>query len=147
MKHLLSIFFTLFAALSFANDGLLIGGPSYMQQAMTEEQKISHLIAYIEKSNATFIRNGSEYTAKDAAKHLRMKREKAGKKVKTAKEFIDFIASKSSTTGEAYQIRFSNGTQMPVRDVLYYELKKIESGKVGYFKGRQQPTLTAPRAC
>ncbi len=111
--------------------GFGIGGPR-QSTTLTEEQKINHLIQYIEKSNVIFIRNGSEYNAIDAAKHLRMKREKAGKRVKTAKEFIDYIASKSSMSGEAYKIKFPNGMIMPVRDVLYYELKKLESGKVGF---------------
>lgn len=95
-------------------------------QKLTEEQKITKLIQYVEKSNAVFIRNGAEGSASDAAKHLKMKRDKAGKRVKTAKEFIDYIASKSSMTGEPYKVRFSNGTTMPLRDVLYYELKKLE---------------------
>ncbi len=111
--------------------GFGIGGP-LQSSALTEEQKINHLIQYIEKSKVTFIRNGSEYNAIDAAKHLRTKREKAGKRVKTAREFIDYIASKSSMSGEAYKIKFPNGVIMPVRDVLYYELKKLESGKVGF---------------
>lgn len=118
-----------------ATESPLIGGPIYMQQALTEEQKITQLIAYIEKSDAKFIRNGTTYTAAEAAKHLRMKREKAGSKIKTAKEFIDNIASTSSMTGEPYKIQFKNGSVFNARDVLYYELKKIESGKVGVYKG------------
>jgi hypothetical protein len=108
----------------------VLGGTIYAKPLqtpkLTEEQKITKLIQYIEKSNAVFIRNGAEGSALDAAKHLRMKREKAGKRIKTAKEFIDHIASKSSMTGEPYKMKFANGTIMPVRDVLYYELKKLE---------------------
>jgi len=112
-----------------------IGGPTYIPQNLTEEQKINHLIHYIEKMDAQFIRNGVSYSSTEAADHLRMKREKAGKRIKTAKEFIDFIASKSSISGEAYQIKFKNGSVFNARDVLYYELKKLEAGKVGYYKG------------
>ncbi len=117
--------------LTLSLNGFGIDGP-LNSSALTEAQKINHLVQYIEKSNVIFIRNGSEYNAIDAAKHLRVKLEKAGKKVKTCKEFIDYIASKSSMSGEPYKVKFPNGVVMPLRDVLYYELKKLESGKVGF---------------
>jgi hypothetical protein len=56
-----------------------------------------------------------------------MKREKAGKKITTAKQFIDFLASKSSMSGEPYLMKFKNGTSLPVRDILYHQLKKLET--------------------
>jgi hypothetical protein len=55
-----------------------------------------------------------------------MKRKKAGNKVKTAKDFIDQIASKSSMSGEAYKMKFKNGSILNTRDILYVELRKIE---------------------
>lgn len=133
--------------LTLSLNGYSIGGPR-QSSTLTEEQKINHLIQYIEKSNVIFIRNGSEYNAKDAAKHLRVKLEKAGKKVKTCKEFIDYIASKSSMSGEPYKVKFPNGVIMPLRDVLYYELKKLESGKVGFKpKYLLYPTTAVSLAC
>jgi hypothetical protein len=97
-----------------------------IQNNNNEEDKIVKLILFIEKSNAVFIRNGNEYDAKEAADHLRMKRKKAGNKVKTAKDFIDQIASKSSMSGEAYKMKFKNGSILNTRDILYVELRKIE---------------------
>ncbi len=100
--------------------------PFSITQNFSEEQKIEKLINYIEKSEALFIRNGTEYPAKEAADHLRMKRKKAGNKVKTAKDFIDLIASKSSMSGEAYQMKFKNGAIINTRDMLNNELRKID---------------------
>jgi hypothetical protein len=100
--------------------------PYSILQSVSEEQKIEKLIYYIEKSEAIFIRNGTEYPAKEAADHLRMKRKKAGNKVKTAKDFIDLIASKSSMSGEAYKMKFKNGATINTRDMLYNELRKID---------------------
>lgn len=96
------------------------------KQVLTEEAKIEKLLKFIENADVVFIRNGTEYSAGDASKHLRMKREKAGNKIQTAKAFIDNIASKSSMSGEPYQIKFKNGSIINVRDILYYELKKME---------------------
>lgn len=100
--------------------------PNLCFQNNNEEEKIDKLILFIEKSNAVFIRNGNEYEAKEAADHLRMKRKKAGNKVKTAKDFIDLIASKSYMSGEAYKMKFKNGSILNTRDMLYNELRKLE---------------------
>ncbi len=96
-------------------------------KAIPEEEKINLLIKYIANlQGATFIRNGDEYPAKDAAEHLQMKRRKAGSKVKTARDFIDGLASESYISGKAYQIRFKDGKTYYSRDVLMKELARIE---------------------
>ncbi|MEI6882280.1 MAG: DUF5329 family protein [Bacteroidota bacterium] len=95
-------------------------------QNLSEEHKIEKLILIIKNSNVKFIRNGSEYSPKEAAEHPRMKRRKAGSKIKTAKDFIDHIASKSYMSGEPYQMKFRNGSVIDIRDILYHELKRIE---------------------
>lgn len=118
MKQKTAIFFTLFVMTVSA------------QQPLTESQKIDHLITFIRNlKGATFIRNGGEHTAPEAADHLQMKREKAGFRVKTAQEFIDKIATKSSMSGELYMIRFANGKMFPCQMVLTNELNKLEGKK------------------
>ena len=58
-----------------------------------EEKRIEHLLQTVESlKGAAFIRNGTEYNAKDAGKHLRMKLAKAGDRVKTAEDFIEGCA-------------------------------------------------------
>lgn len=96
-------------------------------QTLTEEQKISGLITYIRNlDNAVFIRNGTEYSAETAANHFQSKMKKAGKRIKTARQFIQFVASKSSS-GEAYKIRFSNGVVLTTADALGRELNRLET--------------------
>lgn len=137
-----SLFWLLLQAVPVkASDMPLVGGPLYLQPPPGEEQKIQLLLQYVEQSGAVFIRNGSEHNCKDAAAHLKMKLQKAGNRIRTARDFIDLIASKSSTTGEAYQMKMKNGSVMPVRDILYYELRKIESGKVGFWRKRSVNNL------
>ena len=124
MNKLLIIFTLLLANKMEANTFFAL--PYSISQSISEEQKIEKLIKYVEKSDAIFIRNGSEYPAKEAADHLRMKRKKAGNKVKTAKDFINMIASKSYMSGKAYQMKFKNGATINTRDMLYNELRKID---------------------
>ena len=88
----------------------LIAVRAYAQDSR-EAAKIQYLIASVETlEGAKFIRNGSEYDARSAANHLRLKLKNAGKRVRTAEDFIKYCGSKSSMTGESYLIRFSDGT-------------------------------------
>jgi hypothetical protein len=110
---------------------LLLEAPAAIaQQKFTEQQKIDHLIAYVRSlHDATFIRNGKEYKAADAADHLQMKREKAGKRLKTTEEFITRIASKSMLSGDPYMIRLANGKEYACEMLLRLELKKLNEGR------------------
>jgi hypothetical protein len=100
------------------------------QQPLTEQQKIDHLIMLVRNlKGATFIRNGEEHTAQAAADHLQMKREKGGSRIKTAQDFIDKVATKSTLSGELYMIKFPNGKMFPSQMVLLNELNKLEGKK------------------
>ena len=88
----------------------------------SEWEKIEHLLALVESSDVTFIREEKEYSGKEAGAHLRRKLESAGPKVATVEEFIDQIASRASTTGEPYQIRMPDGTVMAAGDWLRAQL-------------------------
>lgn len=93
----------------------------------TEEQKVSYLIQHIAKmGNATFVRNGSEHTCKEAAEHLESKWEKHKDDVKTADRFIEDLASRSGLTGEPYKIRFADGTTKTTNEVLLKALQQLE---------------------
>jgi len=76
-----------------------------------EKKRIEHLLQTVELlKGGGFIRNGTEYNAKDAGKHLRAKLQLAGERVKTAEDFIELCASRSSISGDAYKIRLADGT-------------------------------------
>lgn len=96
-------------------------------KSLTEKEKIETLIKSVENlENAKFYRNGSVYDAAAAASHLRMKVSKAGDRVKTAEDFIEKIASKSSVSGEDYKIIFSDGKEIFTKIYFYNILKTIE---------------------
>jgi len=94
---------------------------------LTEKQKIEYLIKSIEKlDGAYFWRNGEYHTAKEAAEHLQMKLKNAGSKIKTAKQFIDNIATKSSMTGQVYKIKFKDGKIVESKVFLYQKLGELD---------------------
>lgn len=91
-----------------------------------EKVKIEALISHIQGlENATFVRNGSDYSAANAAKFLRAKWARNEKDVKTAADFIAKVASTSGTSGKPYLIRFKDGKEMPCGEYLTAQLKKL----------------------
>jgi hypothetical protein len=95
---------------------------------MTEEQKIEAMIHSIEVlPGAQFIRNGSTYDGKSAADHLRSKRNYAGSRIKTAEDFIQGIASRSSMSGKPYEVRFADGRTENSEVYFHDELKRLET--------------------
>lgn len=90
-----------------------------------ERAKIEALIAHVASlQKAVFIRNGKAYDAASAAKFLRGKWEAHDKEIKTAAEFIEKVATKSSTTGKAYRIRLEDGKEADCGPYLTGRLKK-----------------------
>ena len=84
-----------------------------------EKEKIEYLINHLESmKDATFIRNDKEYDARTAAFFLRSKWQINKDKVRTAEDFIERIASRSSTTGKPYRIRMKNGKEIECGEYL-----------------------------
>lgn len=103
-----------------------VGLPAAEPAPAAEKAKIEALISHIQGlENATFIRNGSEYSAANAAKFLRAKWERHEKEVQTAADFIAKVASASGTSGKAYLIRFKDGKETPCGEYLTTQLKKM----------------------
>lgn len=75
-----------------------------------ESKKIEALLIKIEQSNVLFIRNGTSYTPKEAADHLRSKWEQNKDHIKTQADFIEKIASYSSYSGKTYEVKLNDGT-------------------------------------
>jgi hypothetical protein len=99
----------------------LMGGYAYAQDS-SEAAKIRYLIGSVEASQGvTFLRNVGEY----AADHLRLKLKMAGDRVKTAEDFIRLCGSKSSVSGEVYQMPFPDGTTMDAEVFFRERLKAL----------------------
>lgn len=109
--------------------GLLAAAFAAAQAAPSEAERarIERLIAYVGTGkDLKFVRNGSAYSPADAAKFLRGKFDKMGEHVSTAQQFIDEIASRSSTSGQAYLIRFADGRSLPAAQFLGDELRRMD---------------------
>ncbi|MGO2305753.1 MAG: DUF5329 family protein [Providencia sp.] len=94
--------------------------------ALSPEEKIrteALLTELGKQQNLTFTRNGTEHSAIDAESHLRLKLGKTHKRLQTAEQFIDNVASKSSITGEQYQVKDGQGNIMSANKYLHDLLK------------------------
>jgi hypothetical protein len=95
-----------------------------------EMARIDRLIQYVaSRHDLKFVRNGNDYSCADAAQFLRKKMDSMGEHVSSAHDFIDQIASKSSTSGQLYLIRFPDGHTEPSARFLREELHRMDAGK------------------
>ena len=103
---------------------LVLGLLALVGGAVAESSKASAEIAYllhaVDHSNCSFLRNGSWHDSHAAADHLRAKYElkSAAGLIESAEEFVAKVASKSSFSGERYEVRCSDGRQVPSTDWL-----------------------------
>ena len=102
--------------------------------AMSEEEKITALIESVRDTpeGTQFIRNGKAHSVADAVSHLHHKYSKAKPSIKTAEDFIKHIASRSSISGEAYLIRYPDGTAITAEAFFTERLRKLTTKNVGW---------------
>ena len=99
-----------------------------VQAQMTEEAKIEYLINSVNNvpEGSKFIRNGSKHSTAAAVDHLKTKYKRGKKYAKTAVDFIENLASKSSISGKAYYIEFPDGKTITAKEFFTNNLRKLE---------------------
>ncbi|MDQ0587572.1 DUF5329 family protein [Variovorax paradoxus] len=111
---------------------LVLGLAAAMAQATpsaSEQKLIDTLILRVSKmSSMTFMRNGKEHDAAEAAKHMQAKFDHFKDEIATAEDFIDRCASRSEVTGKAYKVKMSNGSMRDANEFLNAELRALRRG-------------------
>lgn len=91
-----------------------------------ELERIERLLSAIgERRDLRFVRNGADYPASDAARFLREKFKARSDGVTSAESFVEHIATRSSTTGRPYLIRWPDGREQAAAEFLLAELKRV----------------------
>ena len=67
-------------------------------QAVSAQGEIEHLVRYVETAGCEFIRNGEAHPGAEARAHLTKKYASVKARIKTAEDFIRYIASRSSVS-------------------------------------------------
>lgn len=114
------LYITVVLALSFAFAMKLLAAP------VSGRDKINYLLHEIESSNVVFVCHGKEYTGSEARVHLQKKLDLAGEKIRTAEDFITYIATKSSMDGTTYYVKLKDGKQIATVDWLREKLRLYE---------------------
>jgi len=108
---------------------LLLGAAAALAQATpsaSEQKLIDTLILRVSNMKTmTFMRNGDEHNAADAAKHMKAKFDHFKDEIVTAEDFIDRCASRSEMTGKAYQVKMPNGAVRDANEFLNAELRTL----------------------
>ncbi len=92
-----------------------------------QKERIEALIRYVaESKDFEFVRNGASYSAATAATFLRLKWRANESAIKTARDFVEKVATLSGTSGKPYVIRFKDGSETKNKDFLLAELGKLE---------------------
>jgi Family of unknown function (DUF5329) len=93
------------------------------------QQEIDYLLRYIGDSACEFKRNGSWNTAKAAQAHVRMKYDSllSQGQIETTKDFIDHAATKSSLSGQPYEIKCGADSPIPSNLWLNNELARYQA--------------------
>ena len=103
------------------------GPPASAEPDEAAQAEIAALLAAVGSSGCTFIRNDEPGTASAARAHLERKYRYARKKLESAEDFIERVASKSSRSGRPYLVECPGEPQQPTREWLFDRLAEIRS--------------------
>jgi hypothetical protein len=92
------------------------------------QTEVDHLLLYVEKSECTFVRNGSTHNGAQAAAHLREKYRHARGRIRTTEQFIKYVAAGSSVSGKPYLIRCEGKKPVSSAKWLSTELVRFRKG-------------------
>ena len=101
-------------------------GAQALADQSNERHKIIYLLDAVSSSHLIFIRNGHEYSGQEARAHLEEKMEFFGNPTLSANDFIDQVASQSSTTHSPYYVRFADGSQIKANIWLQKKLAEMK---------------------
>lgn len=77
---------------------------------VNEDKRVNALLdALSVHHELVFIRNGDEHNVKEAVDHLKMKYDYAKDDLKTAEDFIEHCASRSSFSNKEYMVLYPDG--------------------------------------
>lgn len=120
---------TPFRILRAALLALLFGAVAALAQATpsaSEQKLIDTLILRVSNMKTmTFMRNGDEHSAADAAKHMKAKFDHFKDEIVTAEDFIDRCASRSEVTGQPYKVKLTDGAVRDASEFLNSELRAL----------------------
>jgi len=106
--------------------------PSYAVKSIKPDKlnlEINQLLDFIQTSSCTFVRNGKQYSSKDALKHIKKKYHYYEDDINTTEKFIELSATKSSMSGKKYQIICAQEEAITSQNWLLHKLAEIRANQ------------------
>ena len=105
---------------------VLVGAPATAEPPTSAPEDIQYLLDAIGRSGCEFYRNGSWYAAADARSHLAGKYRQVEKMrtVRSVQDFIDWVGTRSSMSGEPYRVRCPGSDAMTSAEWFRRELER-----------------------
>ena len=88
-----------------------------------QKPEVEHLIAFLETSDCSMVRNGASHDGADAARHVRRKYQYFRDDIGSTEEFIELSATKSTMSRKAYEVHCPGQPPRKSADWLMDELK------------------------
>lgn len=109
--------------------GLLYAPVSRAEVPTKVQTEVNILLGFVKGSGCEFYRNGAWHDAKTGQAHIRDKYEYlvARNLINTTEEFIERAATKSSFSGQPYEVRCNGGATMTSNQWLREELARIRA--------------------
>jgi hypothetical protein len=117
MKHILVIIIALYTSVVNAD--------------VLPEQKleVEHLLSFVKTSPCKINRNGDLYKGNEAISHIKRKYEYFKSDIKTAEQFIEYAATKSTLSGRYYMVKCGESKSFKTKEWLLEELQKYSKNK------------------
>jgi Family of unknown function (DUF5329) len=109
--------------------GLLLVPVARAEPPTNVQIEVNFLLGYIEGSACEFYRNGTWNDSKTAQAHLRDKYKYlvTGNLINTTEDFIEKAATKSSFSGQPYEVRCNGGATVTSNQWLRNELARFRT--------------------
>jgi ATP-dependent DNA helicase Rep len=85
--------------------------------------EVEHLIEYLENSDCEMVRNGRSYSGQEGARHVRRKYNHFQGDISSTEEFIERSASRSTMSGNYYEVHCPGQAPVKSQDWLLKELE------------------------
>ncbi len=108
---------------------LYLGGSAIADVPDDQVVEVDHLLAYVESSGCTFIRNGDQHTAADSVSHILKKYDYYRDDIKSTEDFIRYSATKSILSGKYYTVSCAGEATINTSDWLLSELERFRASR------------------
>lgn len=100
-----------------------------MVSSANAKQEIEHLLDYVKNTECVYERNGDIHTGGEAVEHIKKKYDYYFDDVKTAEDFIEYSATKSTMSGKYYKVHCKGKLSVKSQTWLLAELRRYRALK------------------